>query len=93
MIAAAKLKISGQVQGVWYRASTHEKALALGLAGWVKNMPDGSVEALAQGPKEDVEALIAWCWKGPPLARVNQVAVEWTDPDKGFKKFEVRRTW
>jgi len=86
----AKLKISGKVQGVWYRASTAEKAVELGLNGWVKNMADGTVEAFAQGPKPNVEALIGWCWEGPRLAEVTDVQVTWMEPDAGYREFEVR---
>ncbi|OGL65563.1 MAG: acylphosphatase [Candidatus Tectomicrobia bacterium RIFCSPLOWO2_12_FULL_69_37] len=70
------LLIRGRVQGVWYRASARAEAEALGLAGWVRNRPDGAVELVAEGPSEVLEKLIAWCWEGPPLARVDDVQVE-----------------
>lgn len=72
----ARLKIHGRVQGVFYRQSTREKARELGLSGWVKNMPDGTVEALAAGPEEVVKQLIEWCGNGPAYARVDRVDVQ-----------------
>ncbi|MBX9947871.1 MAG: acylphosphatase [Candidatus Obscuribacterales bacterium] len=73
MQVLAKLKIHGRVQGVFFRQSTREKARELGLSGWVKNMPDGTVEALATGPENVVNELIAWCQHGPAYARVEKV--------------------
>lgn len=67
--------ISGQVQGVFYRASTYEAAQSLKLTGWVKNLFDGRVEVLACGNKEQLAKLKAWLEKGPPLARVDKVEV------------------
>jgi acylphosphatase len=81
--------VSGRVQGVAYRASTEAKARQLGLAGWVRNLPDGRVELEAEGPPEQVAALVTWCHHGPPSARVDQVAVEELAP-KGDEDFDVR---
>ena len=82
------LAITGRVQGVWYRESLREAADALNVTGWVRNLSDGSVEAVIQGPAERVEALIDWCRRGPPLARVEDVRV---DPGQGhFDRFEKR---
>jgi acylphosphatase len=67
--------ISGQVQGVWYRASTKEKAEELGLTGWVKNTMDGNVEAIFEGDELKVNEMIAWCHKGPPLAQVTDMKI------------------
>lgn len=67
------VRIEGKVQGVWYRAWTQEHAVHLGLDGWVRNRPDGSVEALLSGPDEAVAAMIALCRDGPRLARVTDV--------------------
>jgi acylphosphatase len=70
-----RLRIRGRVQGVFYRDSTQREAQRLGLHGWVRNRSDGSVEAVAQGPPEQVAALIDWCHEGPALARVLEVGV------------------
>ncbi|RLD98262.1 MAG: acylphosphatase, partial [Aquificota bacterium] len=69
--------VSGKVQGVWYRATTVEEAKKLGLTGCVRNLPDGRVEIVAEGPRESLERLIAWCHEGPPLAVVDEVKVVW----------------
>lgn len=67
------VRIRGRVQGVWFRAWTVQTARGLGLAGWVRNRADGSVEALFSGPGADVQAMLAACRSGPPLARVDSV--------------------
>lgn len=72
-MAAARFRVTGRVQGVYFRASTREQALRLGLAGWARNLPDGSVDVLAAGDAEAVDALAAWLQRGPPQARVAQV--------------------
>ncbi len=87
----AHIVVSGKVQGVWYRASTQEVARALGLKGWVRNLPTGQVEILAQGDKDSIERLVEWCHQGPPAARVTAVDVEWEEPGKPFDDFSVRR--
>lgn len=71
------LKIKGRVQGVFYRQSTKEKADSLGLYGFVRNESDGSVFLEAFGPKDALEALLAWCWSGPPRARVESIESSW----------------
>jgi acylphosphatase len=76
-VARARILVAGIVQGVAYRQSAAWEAERLGLAGWVRNLPDGRVEALAEGPRDRVESLVAWCWRGPPSARVSQVEVAW----------------
>ncbi|OSM02564.1 putative acylphosphatase [Magnetofaba australis IT-1] len=63
------------MQGVWYRGATQQQAQKLGLRGWVRNEPDGSVRALVIGPPAQVDALAQWCWQGPPMARVQDVIV------------------
>jgi acylphosphatase len=68
--------VTGRVQGVGFRASTVEEAHRHGLTGWVRNLPDGSVELFAQGDAVQVQALLAWCAHGPPAARVTKVIVE-----------------
>ena len=84
------LFISGVVQGVSYRASTREQARPRGIVGWVKNLEDGRVEAVAQGSKDKVTELIAWCRKGPPAAKVDKVEATWEDVGDDFKDFEIR---
>lgn len=70
-----RLLISGRVQGVFFRACTRDEARRLGVKGWVRNLPDGRVEVLAQGNLEQLKALEAFCRKGPPHARVHNVEV------------------
>jgi acylphosphatase len=80
--------VSGLVQGVWFRASTQEAAKKLGLLGWVRNLPEGTVEVIACGDKEKVLQLHAWIQKGPPRAKVDNVTYEeitWQE----FESFEV----
>ncbi len=89
--ARAHLLVSGRVQGVAYRQSTVDAARRLGLAGWVRNLPDGGVEAVAEGARAEVEALIAWCRRGPPLARVDGVSVAWEAPRGEGGPFDIRR--
>ena len=85
----ARLIISGKVQGVFYRASCQEVAQRLGLTGWVKNLPDGNVEVLAQGEKEKIEKLIEWCKKGSDGARVDDVEIKWNDVINNFEGFVI----
>ena len=87
----AHLKIRGRVQGVYYRASMMREAQNLGLTGWVRNCEDGSVEAVAEGARADVESLIAWSHRGPAGARVDKIEVRWEAPDHSFFGFVVRR--
>ena len=83
------MRIYGKVQGVWFRAHTKDMADKLGIKGWVRNVPDGSVEAVFEGDDESVEKIIEWCHRGPPLARVEGVEVEYEEP-RGEEKFEIR---
>jgi acylphosphatase len=69
-MASARFRVSGKVQGVFYRASTREQALALGLTGYARNLPDGAVDVLACGDARAIEALERWLWQGPAAARV-----------------------
>ena len=86
-----RLLVHGRVQGVWYRGWAVENARALGLAGWVRNRRDGSVEMLIQGEQEAVEAMIARCREGPPAARVERIEV--ADSDEAAPAgFEARPT-
>ena len=83
--------ISGRVQGVWYRASTRQKAEELGLTGWVKNTADGNVEAVFEGDESAVHEMIAWCRIGPPLAKVADVKIIQKRVDEEFTGFTVLR--
>ncbi len=89
-IICKRAEIYGRVQGVWYRGTTEKNAKKRNLQGWVRNRPDGSVEALFQGPAETVEQMLVWCHKGPIVARVDRVEVteEAVDGDLG-REFKV----
>ncbi len=82
--------MSGKVQGVFYRASTAERARTLGLTGYAKNLPDGRVEVLACGEDAAVEELIGWLWEGPPAAKVSGVEVEEAGLDAAPQDFATR---
>ncbi len=88
--------ITGQVQGVGFRFYTRMQAKALDLTGWVKNAPDGKVEAVFEGGEEQAKEMIDWCWNGTPTAEVKKVEVKWEPFDKtqgkqpeGFKDFQI----
>ena len=85
----AQLLISGRVQGVGFRYETYDRAISFGLAGWVRNHLDGTVEVVVEGPLERVELLLHWCHQGPPSAYVEQIDIEWQEPT-GEQEFEVR---
>lgn len=92
--AAADLRrvrvvVEGRVQGVWFRDSTHEEASRLGVAGWVRNLPDGGVEAVYEGPPAAVAALLAWTEHGPEHAMVTHLQVR-EEPPEGERKFRIR---
>ena len=75
-----RVRISGRVQGVFFRVSCARLAEELGLSGWVRNRPDGDLEAAFQGPERAVEDMIGWCREGPPHARVDAVDVREDEP-------------
>jgi acylphosphatase len=89
-VIRVRLNVVGRVQGVFYRANTRREALSLGLTGWVRNLPDGSVEVVAEGEEDQVEKLISCCRRGPPLAIVRSVEVKRESPVNEFKTFSVR---
>jgi acylphosphatase len=86
---AARFLVSGRVQGVFFRASTREQALKLGLRGYAKNLPDGRVEALAEGDASALDALERWLRVGPPMARVESVERGDADADEIGSGFDV----
>lgn len=88
---AARLLVSGRVQAVGFRAFACASARECGAAGWVRNLPDGRVEAWAQGPRPAVEALVAALRRGPAHGRVDAVDVTWTQPEGGHAGFAIRR--
>ena len=86
----ARLLISGIVQGVGYRWSCNREARSLGLTGWVRNLPDGRVEAVLQGTRDQVERMIKWCYRGPSEAQVSDIAVSYEDALEDFQDFGIR---
>lgn len=86
----AHVRISGQVQGVFFRDSTRQKAEELGLAGWVKNLSDGSVEAVFEGPSGKVREMVGWCEEGPRNASVEDVDSDFETSGGDLQGFEVR---
>ncbi|MFB6200584.1 MAG: acylphosphatase [Halorhabdus sp.] len=86
----AHVFVSGRVQGVFFRATTQERASEHGVDGWVKNVPDGRVEAVFEGQEDAVESMIEFCHEGSPRARVDDVEVE-KEPPEGLDSFEIRR--
>ena len=89
MKARAHIFVSGRVQGVYFRDHTQRWASSLNLTGWVRNIRDGRVEALAEGDKEKVEELISRLKEGPPSAQVDKVDVNWEDYKGEFKDFRI----
>ena len=88
MTRAVDVTVTGLVQGVFFRAETQQEASRLGVAGWVRNQPDGSVAAHFEGEPGAVEAMVAWCRQGPRRARVDDVDVRDAEPT-GATRFEV----
>jgi len=87
----AHVFISGRVQGVSFRWYTQRKAQELGLTGWVRNLWDGRVEAIFEGPEEAVRQAVAWCRHGDPPARVENTEVKYQEPTGEFRHFRI--TW
>jgi acylphosphatase len=89
MSRSVDVTVTGRVQGVFFRASAIDEARRLGVAGWVRNEPDGSIAAHLEGPTEAVDEMVAWCRTGPPHARVARVT-ETDAPASGATDFTVR---
>ena len=85
----AHVYVSGRVQGVYYRAAARDAALLLGVTGWVRNLPDGRVEAVFEGDEDAVEAAGEWCRHGPPAAEVISVDVVGENTE-GLEGFAIR---
>jgi len=83
------LFVSGRVQGVGFRASARRRAGELGVGGWIKNLPDGRVEAVAEGPERSVEKMVRWCRRGPRRAEVENIEIG-EETVEGLEGFEVR---
>jgi acylphosphatase len=88
-VTRARVRIRGRVQGVFFRAEARARAESLGLAGWIRNAPDGSVEAAFEGDEDRVRSMADWCRRGPRGARVDDVEVEPEEPT-GETGFSVR---
>jgi acylphosphatase len=86
--SAVNITVHGRVHGVYFRTSTQAKALQLSLTGWVRNLPNGTVEVHAEGSRNSIDKLIKWCQKGPPLAKVSHYDLDWIIP-KGINEFRV----
>ena len=85
----ARVVITGKVQGVNFRAETRHAAKQRNVLGWVKNRPDGSVEALFEGDASFVKAMLEWCWQGSPFSRVHHVDVVWETYTGDLDRFDV----
>ncbi len=81
--------ITGRVQGVFFRVFTQEQALHYGLSGWVRNRPDGSVEAFISGDADQVDRMVSWLHQGPPSSRVDEIVVDVRQADSSLLGFEI----
>ena len=81
--------VRGRVQGVFFRAATQREARRLGLTGWVRNRPDGSVELLAEGEEEGLKELVSWAHRGPSASHVERVDVRWRGYAGEFPDFRI----
>ena len=84
------LKIYGRVQGVFFRDSCRREAQKLGLSGFARNEPDGTVQIIAEGEEKNLQELILWCKEGPEHAKVEKVEAEWLEPTGEFNGFAIR---
>jgi acylphosphatase len=88
-VKRAQVIVHGAVQGVFFRVEARDRARSLGLGGWVRNLPDGSVEAAFEGEEDQVESMLGWCARGPAGAQVDDVQVTWVEPE-GEGGFAIR---
>ncbi len=86
----AHVIVSGRVQGVFFRAEARQAARRTGVSGWVRNLPDGTVEAVFEGTRAQVDAMLDWCRQGPPTARVDDLQVQEQAATGAFAGFDVR---
>ena len=86
----AHIYVSGRVQGVYYRKNARRSALSLGLTGWVRNLPDRRVEAVAEGERDHVEEFLGWCREGPSMAIVRAMEVSWETATGEFETFRIK---
>ena len=84
------VRVAGRVQGVCYRWYTRDTAAEHGVTGWVRNLPDGSVELVAEGRREGLAKLLEWCRKGPQSAKVSDMEVRWEEGTGEFDQFYIR---
>jgi len=87
----ARIIISGTVQRVFFRREITFLARRLGVVGWTRNLSDGRVEAVAEGDRDRLEELVRFCHRGPPLARVRNVEVQWAEPTGEFRNFRITK--
>jgi acylphosphatase len=85
----AHANISGRVQGVFFRMETKRAADRIGVYGWVRNLRDGTVEAIFEGNQDQVDTILAWCKEGPPNAQVSDVKSDWQDYTGEFSGFDI----
>ncbi|MCL5256647.1 MAG: acylphosphatase [Chloroflexi bacterium] len=88
-LASLHIWVSGRVQGVFYRDSIRHEAIKHGIKGWVKNLPDGKVEAVLEGQRQALEEVARWAWHGPPTAVVREVKLEWEAYSGQYRNFSV----
>lgn len=86
----AHVIVHGRVQGVFFRYETQNAATQRGVTGWVRNLPDGTVEAVFEGSESDVKRTLKWCEGGPPAARVDKLDVTWLSAEGTFDSFDIR---
>jgi len=89
MIKLATIRVYGEVQGVFFRESARQEALKLGLGGFARNEADGTVLIEAEGSDENLKKLVDWCRRGPEMAKVTKIEVEYSDELKFYRDFEI----
>ncbi len=90
-VVGAQVRISGMVQGVGYRYFCYQRAINLGLSGWVRNQPDGTVRASIEGERSLIESLVEELRAGPPASSVTEIEIEWAESTGSYQTFEITR--